>query len=416
MSQRIVAVAGVVIFALLTSGVTIGWPSGDRMVSSQVTDWSPPLLSDSTLALSYGADGTLFARTTDGLLATADLGMTWRSVSLPPRQDDIPVTVAVVPTTPTTFFAGGVELLYKSIDEGQSWLPVLFQNDLAPPTVSGDLLPTLAVRAVSVSPVDPNVVYAIVTGAVPSNSLVSPNSAYAFLRSDDGGNSWITVQYHSYGSNGCVWNVDLLVADHLNPEQVFVASSCRAGSSLFTDLQQSVDRGRTMNSIWQPPSNVSVRDSTMGYPQHLVGRQGASHERMYLAVNRNVRLGGSTLLRTDDSGTTWRQILTYRGGGIEYPLAEPGTWNVQIDGLAFDPLQPDHVFVARSARLPLDVATGRQGTIVSSGVTVSYDGGTTWGDLGRQNLNQIADLVLSPDATHLFLATQQGVRKMLLAP
>jgi len=58
------------------------------------------------------------------------------------------------------------------------------------------------------------------------------------------------------------------------------------------------------------------------YPARLVGGSGAAPTRFYLAANRDGRLGGSDLVRTDDDEATAADIRTNTGspGSKSRPL------------------------------------------------------------------------------------------------
>jgi hypothetical protein len=165
-------------------------------------------------------------------------------------------------------------------------------------------------------------------------------------------------------------------------------------------VEQSTDGGRTFSDFWN--SNLS---DELGFPKRLVGGGGNMPARWYLAVDADGRVGGSTLLRSDDDGGTWTDVLEYRGGGtLTTDPSAADTWNVQIQGLAYDPVQPDTVYVARTAYPALGPFTS-----ITSGVAVSTDGGQTWSDLGSQKLGGIADLALSRDRSTLYLTSDQGL-------
>jgi len=182
-------------------------------------------------------------------------------------------------------------------------------------------------------------------------------------------------------------------------------------------LQESVDQGMTWaNRDYVPVLDRSDETSPFGYPRTLVGGQGTLPTRWYLAVNRDFRLGGSTVLRSDDDTHNWNSVLAYRGGAADVQRATPGTPNIQIGAVAHDPANPDHVFVARMTSPPYEPRTTSLPPPDSSGITESRDGGATWSDLGSQHLGLITGLVLSPDSMHLFVASDQGVRLMSVAP
>ena len=146
-----------------------------------------------------------------------------------------------------------------------------------------------------------------------------------------------------------------------------------------------------------------------GYPRSLVGGLGAMPARWYLAFNRDARIGGSEVLRSDDDGAMWTPMLAYDGGGTFTPTGTaPTGWNIQIAGLAYAPSTPDTLYVARTAFNPADQS------IQTSGVSTTNDGGVTWSDLGSQQLGQLADLALGIDGQSLYLASDQGLFRFSL--
>ncbi len=141
----------------------------------------------------------------------------------------------------------------------------------------------------------------------------------------------------------------------------------------------------------------------------MLGGRGAAPARWYLAFNRDPRIGGSVVVRSDDDGTTWTPILAYDGGGTFGPVGtDPNAWDVEIAGLASAPSAPDTLYLARTAVSPADRS------VQTSGVATSIDGGATWSDLGSQQLGQLADLALGIDGQNLYLASDKGLFQLPL--
>jgi hypothetical protein len=383
-------------------------------VTSASTDWSEPLIAEPTVALFAPASGYLLAQTRSGLADSTDGGTTWKPIR-PPRWDNpLGRIVAVDPIDGQTTYSTGEHLLYKSQNRGLSWTPVLRDSYFPDGRLQGSGLNTVRVAALAVSPANPSVLYATVTGSAPRESVGSGNSSFALVRSTDGGASWTTLLDEPYGGNTCRWSVDLLATHPTDALRMFMARSCRAGSSSGAALNQSFDQGTT----WSLPSwaqdQSPITGEDFGYPENLVGGHGSEPARWYVAVNRDSRRGGSTLLRSDDDTRTWQPVLAYRGGGTASRSESPGAWTVRMVGLAYDPEDPDRIFVARIARPPFNILTGVQDPIVTSGVIESQDGGATWNDLGSQQVGAITGLVLSADRQRLYITSEQGVRMMWL--
>ena len=109
-------------------------------------------------------------------------------------------------------------------------------------------------------------------------------------------------------------------------------------------------------------------------------------------------------MRTDDDGASWTSILTYRGGGspgFAGPDNDPTAPNVTLGGLAYDPSNPDRVYIG---------LTGD-----GSGVLTTPDGGATWCTLGQQPIGPVRDLALGIDGRNLYAATDDGVWRFELS-
>jgi photosystem II stability/assembly factor-like uncharacterized protein len=227
------------------------------------------------------------------------------------------------------------------------------------------------------------------------------------LRSRDGGQSWDRLQVSQ--SSLCAWSVPLLEVDPTNPDRLFQSAACLAGRTFGASLDQSPDAGATWLAVFNPEP---YRTPALGYPGHLVLSPDGTSGRSYLATNRDARLGGSELLRSDDDGATWSELLAFSGGGTpgyRQPEDPPDAPNVRIGGLAVDLLNADQVY---AGLLVYDRYPPQQP--VGGGVLVSTDGGAAWAPLGR-DLGGIEDLVLSSDNQRLYAATSQGLWRLDLA-
>lgn len=384
----------------------------------QVPDWSPTLFADPVARLAIVQDGTLFAQTTGGLVASADAGATWSQVPLPPQLTPPATIVAADPTDSQVIYATGQELLYRSADGGMSWRRILPRSTVPPvrsPTGGADV----RVIGLAVSWADHSLLYAVVAGTPAPGNQTLGNSSYALLRTTDGGNTWAVLDADTYGGRTCRWYLDLLYPHPIDPRRLYLARSCRSAAVDGDVMEESTDGGASFHHIdYVPPSDQSAGRQFVpfGYPRALSGGSGVLPTRWYLAINRDTRKGGGALLRSDDDGMNWATILNYEGGGSSMTYAIPGTWDVRIRGLAYDPAKPDHVLVARTASEPYDSSRAYSPAPITSGVTESPDGGRSWNDLGSQQIGAITDLALSPDGTRLYVASDQGVRMMTLHP
>jgi hypothetical protein len=382
-AARLASLLSVIVLATYAATVSAQAEGSTSDEGGAPPDWIATPITEPAKQLFAPASGALFAGMDSGELQRSDDGgATWRSVALGPATQ----IAAVDPTDHTILFATGPAGVYKSADDAASWrLALPYSAD------NGRIL-----RALAVSPADHAVIYA---GLVNSSSIAD---TFWFLRSVDGGETWQVIE-HPPPLSLCGWGVPVLQAHPTDPQRVFRAAACTAGRDFGEVLRQSTDQGAT----WMPWFST-VRDVTAvpdHYPRRLVGGSGAAPTRFYLAANRDARLGGSDLVRSDDDGASWTSVLAYRGGGspgFAGPDNDPSAPNITLGGLTHDPTNPDRVYVGLASD--------------GSGVLTSPDGGTTWCSLGQQPIGSVRDLVLGVDGRNLYAATDAGVWRFELDP
>lgn len=385
---RLVSLLLMLALAVCTApGAAVAQSETDPAVGS---DWTGPLVAGAVDAIFTPAGGALLVRTSDGLLRSDDGAQTFRAIPLPPAVTPAAIrdrVISVDPVDQDVLYATGDELLYQSVDSGSSWRAILTQASH----------PGFEVTNLVASPAAPSVLYAALVDRA--------RTSFILLTSHDRGASWTTLQ--SAGPLSlCGWGVHFFQAHPSDAMRVFLASGCFAGRNFGTPLQQSTDAGKTFQDWWTSDEAGGV---SMGFPRSLVGGLGAEPARWYLAVNRDPRVGGSQVVRSDDDGSTWAPVLTYNGAGTFEPgSTDPNVWEIQIAGLAYVSSMPDTLYVARTASSPADQS------VQTSGVTTSTDGGATWSDLGGQQLGQLADLALGIDGQNLYVASDQGLFRLAL--
>jgi photosystem II stability/assembly factor-like uncharacterized protein len=339
-------------------------------------DWIATPITVPAKQLFAPSSGALFAATDDGALQRSDDGgVSWRAVPLGPATQ----IATVDPTNHTILFATGPTGVYRSTDDAASWSLVLPYS-----TDNGRVL-----RALAISPADHMLVYAAL---VNSSSIAD---TFWFLRSVDGGATWKVIE-HPGPLSLCGWGVRLLQPHPTDQRRVARAAACTAGRDFGVVLRQSTDMGASWSPWFSTIDDVTAVPDH--YPSRLVGGSGSAPTLFYLAANRDTRLGGSDLVRSDDDGATWTSVLTYRGGGspgFAGPDNDPTAPDVSLGGLAYDPMNPDRVFVGLAGD--------------GSGVITTPDGGATWCGLGNQPIGAVRDLVLGVDGRNLYAATDTGV-------
>lgn len=372
-----------IVALLLTADLTVSLARLPAPMDSP--DWELTGLSVPTLRLFTPSSGVLFAQTATELLRSDDGGETWGPVPLGPATR----ILTVDPVQHTVLYAAGPDGVYKTTDDAVSWALILAYG----PGVGGDAL------ALAVSPADPKLLYLGVGGG--GAALAD----FRFFRSRDAGATWQQLEEHHFSL--CSWDLPILQPYPTDARRVFRAADCIAGRNFGETLAQSINAGESWTALFNPQP---FAPPFLGYPQYLVGGQGLEPLRFYLAVNRDRRAGGSSVVRSDDDGATWNEVLAYRGGGSPgfAPDVDPNAPNVRLGGLAYDPAHPDQIYVGRQVFLGyFEPATG--GAVASS-----LDGGGTWADLGRQDIGAVNDLALGVDRQFLFAAADQGLWRLRL--
>jgi photosystem II stability/assembly factor-like uncharacterized protein len=367
------------LFVLAAPSAGLATQSSDNGQSGP--DWIETPLTSATTRLFTPGSGALLATTNDGLMRSDDAGDTWYAVNTSQQ------VVYVDPTSQDTLYGTSAsDPLLRSTDGGMTWTSLL-----GGPPYAGKVLDVVAV-----SPAGPNVVYA-------GLKRPSISDEYWFFRSSDAGSTW-TQLFHSQNSL-CGWGVQILQPHPTDASRLLFSGGCHAGRDFAEVLKQSTDQGQSFTQVYA--NGQAAFDAPSGFPKTIVGGQGAMPERWYLAINRDQRFGGSSLVRRDDDGGSWDMVLNHVGGGSTDP--DKSNWTVTIAAIAYDPSNPDHVYVARNGSL-----FGHPPTLVTSGLTASNDGGQTWNDIGSQQIGTISDLALGIDGRYLFLASDRGVSRMAL--
>jgi photosystem II stability/assembly factor-like uncharacterized protein len=212
------------------------------------------------------------------------------------------------------------------------------------------------------------------------------------IRSRDGGLTWDTIAPD--------WGPGILATQFVQPHPVDPARVLRlAGLYPFGHfvggVEVSDDRGTTWEHHGQPDLS-DVEGLSTGIIE-LVGFGGIMPERLYVTTRswepvpgHAPRPVGGSVFRSDDEGRTWTQILS---------IVHPGQEEIppEVTGLAYDPGDPDVVYVA-----------------TRTGVQASRDGGQTWSGLGQERLPEILALALGIDGRYLYAATDTGVFRLRL--
>jgi photosystem II stability/assembly factor-like uncharacterized protein len=310
---------------------------------------------DAAHALTVLPQGTVLARGDQGLYRSEDNGDTWALLANPPDG----TTIAADPADDQVLYGYGAAGLERSADGGGTW-QVIRPAPASPPRPGP---PPFAIGA--------------------DHQELFLAEGETIQRSPDAGASWQQVYAVSHAGSPCTASITQLIPHPTDPRRLATDAGCYAGRDLGTGLIQTRDGGST----W----SVLVPTGRGAYPCTLVGGQGAQPTRWYLVASPFMQAGGGVVLRSDDDGATWNMVLR----------TEPTVQ--RLCGVAYDPTQPDMVWVAAS-QTPDPAVTG---------VRASADGGQTWGYLGRQDIGWVNALARAADGSALFAATNEGVWRLV---
>jgi photosystem II stability/assembly factor-like uncharacterized protein len=298
------------------------------------------------LAISPEKPNRVFAGTRgDGVWVSEDLGDTWR---LPNRGKPGPKKVrclALDPNNPDKIYAGTEPIaLWVSEDAGANWreLPQIWDlPGIGDITYPGQIIEP-HVRDITIHPKRPDTIYA---------SL----QVGSMIKSTDGGKTWRRML-----NNGVDCDIHTVVLRDDDPDHIYVTTGGgdgRKGIAPGRSLYESLDGGES----WRPMAMNIELDYSVPLTPHpknpdiLYSALASSTPRKWKNRDGGAR---AELIRSKNGGALWETVETgFKQMHQDYPMA-----------IAFDPIQPDQVFVAT-----------RYGHVFGS-----KDGGRGWSDLGIQ--------------------------------
>lgn len=278
-----------------------------------------------------------------GLYKTTDGGTTWKAVLsisentgvadvvMDPRDPNLLIAAAHQRRRHVwTYISGGPEsAIYKSTNGGDTWRKV----------TSGLPAGDIGRVGLAISPVNPDVVYAIVEAA---------GDTGGFFRSTDRGETW--QKRSSYSSSGNYYSE--IYADPKDPDRVY---------SMDTFLQVTDDGGKTWGNLgeqWKHVDNHVIWIDPRDTDHYVVGSDGGLYESfdraaswnfkanlpvaqfyriavddslpvyyVYGGTQDNTSVGGPSRTLTDHGASNTDWFTTWGGDGF-HSLVEPGNPNI----------------------------------------------------------------------------------------
>ena len=371
-----------------------------------------------------GESGTFYAGLpAGGIWKTTSAGETWYPVFDSIKEVSSIGSVEVAPSDPNVIYAGagdkvnggGVNVgngIYKSEDAGATWRHLGLDDSRVIPSILVD-------------PKNPDLVLAAAEG-----NLVAKSENRGVYRSTDGGRTWTKTLYIN-DSTGvqkiarAFDRPDVIFATtirHYNtpvpPSGIFpappapAAGAPPAAAQSATRLYKSTDEGITWTEV------------TGGGLPRLNGCE-------YVAVAQNTNaqrvfvIGNNGLFRTDDGGTTWRQmdkdderIRNGQGGyncGVYVNTKSPNIV-YSIHTSSYVSTDGGNTFTGFKGapggddpqQMWLDPTDGNRMLLgVDQGAIVTLDGGKTWSSWYNQSTEQVYHLSADNSFPYWVYATQQ---------
>src|SRR6266550_1277799 len=274
-----------------------------------------------------------------GVWKTTSAGETWTPIFDAITAASSVGAVEVAPSDPNVIYVGMGDLIsggginegngvYKSVDAGKTWQHLGLDS-------------TRQIPSILVDPHDPNLVMIAAQGDVHKKS-----ESRGVFRSTDGGRTWTKTLYvdDSTGLQKITWAADrpeVVLATSVRHYVVPITGPARVPAAgvgggggggagpTQTKLFKSTDKGLTWHEI------------TGGGLPRLTGRTSVA-----VAMNTNAQrmflIGNFGLYRSDDGGTTWRQM-----DATDRRIANgQGGYNC---GVYVDPQNPDVVYSVNTA-------------------------------------------------------------------
>lgn len=263
-------------------------------------------------------------------------GFRWRMIG--PFRGGRVNAVSGVPGQPDTFYFGSVGGgLWKSINAGRTWKPVMDSVDVA------------SIGAIGVAPSNPNIVYVGTGEPDMRDSIAFGNGMY---KSPDAGQSWQPAGLEN------TKQIARIIVDPKNPNVVYVAALGLAyGSSPDRGVYRSRDGGATWQKVLFKNDDIGAIDLSFDpINSQIVYATLWNVRRPPWFIYTPANGPGAGIYKSTDGGTTWKEI----SAGL--PLENRGHI-----GIAVAPTNRNRIYAAVDAK--------------EGGIFRSDDAGLTWNRL-----------------------------------
>ena len=201
------------------------------------------------------------------------------------------LTAAGIPGDPTTYYfgatGGGV---WKSTDGAMTWSPIFDKQDVS------------SIGSLAVAPSDPNVIY-VGTGEACIRGNISHGDG--IYKSVDGGKTWKNIGLRDSRAVGKV------IVDPKNADVAFVAALGHPfGANAERGVFRTSDGGKTWEKVLYKDENTGAIDIAFDpHNSHIIFASLWQARRSPWGLTSGGP--GSGLYRSNDSGTSWKQLQAH---------------------------------------------------------------------------------------------------------
>ena len=362
-----------------------------------------------------GQPGVFYVGTPNGgVWKTTSAGETWFPIFDSIKTISSIGAVEVAPSDPNVVYVGTGDLnsyfdgrgdgMYKSADAGRTWRHIGLEG-------------TQQITSILVHPHDPNTVLVAALGGF----FQTQSDARGVFRSTDGGANWVKTLYVDDKTG-----IGALARAADAPDVILAATMFRSVAPGTGVLFQSPDTAQTRTRLYKSiDGGLTWHEVSGGGLPRLTRRislaiaVGTNAQRIYL-------IGNFGLYRSDDGGTSWRQmaaddkrIANGQGGytsGVYVDSKNPDivyTFHVT----AYKSTDGGNSFVAFKGGPPggddpqvmwIDPTDGKRILMgYDQGAIVSFDGGDTWSSWYNQSTEQVYHIATDNSFPYWIYATQQ---------
>ena len=412
LSPRFLSTVGIAAAALMTTGAKS--PVHPDLLAGLVWRNVGPLRGGRVAAVTgaIGEPGVFYAGLpAGGVWKTTNAGTTWEPIFDSVKDVSSVGAIEVAPSDTNVIYVGTGDIItggainegngvYKSTDAGHTWQHL-------------GLDATKQIPSILVDPANPDLVMIAAQGNIHEKSDMR-----GVFRSTDGGKTWTKTLFvdDETGAVKLAWAHDKPSVILATTDLHYVAPGAMGrgafGGENGTHLFKSTDEGLTWHEIKGGGLPELAGRTSVAVANHTDG------ERMFLIQN-------SGLYRSDDGGTTWRQMdaedTRIRNG--------QGGYNC---GVYVDPGDPDVVYTINTSsyvsrdggntftgfkgapggddpqQLWIDPTNGQRMLLgMDQGATVTLDGGRTWSLWYNQSTEQVYHLSVDNSYPYWIYAPQQ---------